>query len=416
MDYRISIFHRVKELANEPKLCLVISIIFALCAGILVGLGHAYTMIPPLLISIAYAMIAIKSINRLRNNVNYLISASTNGDFSYKFPLEGISKYERNVNRMLNVIVEHLEKLCENAREDEVFLGKIIDILDTGIIVADDNGHIIQCNKAARRLLDTHALTEIKQLPEEIAGVEIKKFSTQLRQKNISICTLTDVSRIMQTAEVDSWERLTRVLTHEVMNSLTPVNSIANSLSQYLEENNDSINPDIRHQIEVIKSSNLSLMDFVKNFRKITVLPEPKFQIFYLKPYLENIVSLAKAFNPSADLEFRLIVFPPDMMIYTDGNMLSRVLLNILKNAVEADSRHISIDVDLQEDEGIAISISNDGTLIPQDIANQIFTPFFTTKAEGTGIGLSLSRRIISRLGGTINLTTKPTTRFVIIL
>ena len=166
----------------------------------------------------------------------------------------------------------------------------------------------------------------------------------------------------------------------------------------------------------VIVSSSRSLMTFVKNFRKFSVLPEPKPQVFYLKPFIENIVAMARRFNNAEGISFSTMVFPPDAMLYTDGDMLNLVLVNLLKNAVEAGCTHVDVECKIRHDESVEIAVANDGEKIPDEVASEIFTPFYTTKECGSGIGLSLSRRIIARLNGTLTLTTTPYTRFTIVL
>lgn len=139
-------------------------------------------------------------------------------------------------------------------------------------------------------------------------------------------------------------------------------------------------------------------------------------RVFYVKPFLERIVSLVRGLPNVGEVDVRLTIFPPDAMAYTDSDLLGQVILNILKNAIEAGAGIVTVEAEIREDESIEIKLTNDGTPVPEHIASQIFTPFFTTKPTGSGIGLSLSRRIITRLDGTLTLTTKPHTRFTIIL
>ncbi len=377
--------------------------------------------------AIGCMVIAIRKGRRVRRNIDYLISAAMNGDFSYKFPVNDIAEDERKINVMLNQLVEHLENLSERARQQEAFLERVINLVDIGIIVANAKGHVIHSNRAALRLLSLPALTHICQLPDGDNGLEIKRTVSTLRGEAISIYTLTDISLMKQTTEVESMEKLTRVLTHEIMNSLTPVHSISETLSHNLQEDMPHVSTEeLRRQLDAIRSSSRSLMAFVKNFRKCTLLPEPDLKVIYLKPFLQCQVSIAKTFVPTAvneqqgkngtdgKVSFHLLVFPPDTMVYTDGNMLGQVIVNILKNAIEAGTTRIEIEATVRDDESVEIAISNDGGIIPDEIASQIFTPFFTTRPTGNGIGLSLSRRIITRLGGTLLLSTTPRTRFTI--
>lgn len=409
---------RIRRYLHEPALWSSMSILLTIasCGLYSSGLNYWWWIIC-LLAAIWCSERVIRETYRLRRSVNYLISAAMNEDFSYKFPVNNVAENERNINRMLNLLVEHLEHLSERARQQEEFLSMVINLVDIGIVVANEKGHVIHCNNAARQLLSLPVLKDICQIPTGNQGLEIKKRKAQLQGESIDIYTISDISHTIQTAEVESLSKLIRVLTHEIMNSLTPVNSISTTLSRQLAEGTKiTDNADLRQQIDAIRSSSSALMDFVKNFRKFTILPEPKPQLLYVKPFLERQLSLAKPYAEGKDVEMRLLVFPPDTMIYTDGNLLGQVIMNILKNAIEASPHLIETDVSVRDDESVEINISNDGELIPEDIYAQIFTPFFTTKNEGSGIGLSLSRRIVAQLGGTLTLSIRPDTKFTIIL
>lgn len=155
-------------------------------------------------------------------------------------------------------------------------------------------------------------------------------------------------------------------------------------------------------------------MTFVKNFRQFSVLPEVDMRVVYLRPLLEKCVRMAQTYVGDRGIDISLSCFPPDVMIYTDEALLGRVVVNILKNAVEAMPANISIEACLSADESVEIRIANDGEPIPDENTDHIFTPFFTTRPTGSGIGLSLSRRIVSHLGGTLTLKSRPNTCFVV--
>lgn len=396
-----------------PALWLSLSMVLTMGACALFAFGFAAWGVLTLLGAITCAVKVSTDIRRLRRRVVYLVTAAMNGDFSYKFPVSGVSEQEKEINLALNQFVSHLERLSMEAKENEAFLGLVINLIDSGIIVADSDGRVIKANKAALNLLSVPVLTDIRGIPMSPAGLHMSSTPCTLRGEKMTIYTVSDMRRQLQAAEVESWEKLTRVLTHEIMNSLTPVTSIAETLCS--ESYGLSLSgEEVRQQMEVILSGSRALMEFVRNFRKFTILPEPKPQVFYIRPFLQKMISLAKATEGSGQVEFTLSVFPPDAMAYADENMLSRVILNILKNAVEASSSMITVEADIRDDESVEITLANNGDVIPEEIASKIFTPFFTTKSGGSGIGLSLSRRIIDRLGGTLSLTTRPHTRFTI--
>ncbi|MDE6291807.1 MAG: HAMP domain-containing histidine kinase [Muribaculaceae bacterium] len=336
-----------------------------------------------------------------------MMDATVSGDFSYKFPTTDVSRDDRENNEMLNSIVAHFERLTNEVRQNEVFLARMINLTDIGLAVADANGDIRLHNEAALRLLERQALTHVCQIPEQaFVDLSIRKSDVTVNERSFTLFTISDISRKMQAVEVESWEKLTRVLTHEIMNSLTPIQSIAETMS------GKTSTQEAAEAFATISSSSRSLMQFVRNFREFSKLPEPNMKVLYLKPILRSCVRMAESFVKDMQVNITLTCFPPELMIYTDEALLSQVLLNVLKNALEACPKRISIEADERADESVEIRISNDGEPISDDTAQHIFTPFFTTRESGSGIGLSLSRRIITHLGGTLTLRTRPLTCF----
>ena len=394
---------------NGVGLWLVPAMALSAASGVLYAQGQVWWAVGVMLLALASAIRVMHAFRRMRRRLHYLFSAAVSGDFSYKFPMENVGEGEKEVNRILNRIVEHLESLTENARQNEEFLSVIINLVDIGILVANDKGHVVHSNKAALSLLSLPVINDVRQMPAGVPGLSVAQTPATLQGCRLTIYTITDIRKPLQAAEVESWEKLTRVLTHEIMNSLTPIRSIAESLS-------GEADAELAQQLAVISSSSGALMEFVKNFRKFSLLPPSNPRVFYLKPFVSKVVSLAKASEAAEGIEFNLMVFPPDAMVCTDESLLNQVLVNILKNAVEAAPANIDVTAKVRDDECVEISVTNDGELIPDNLADQVFTPFFTTKPSGSGIGLSLSRRIIAQLGGTLSLSTRPVTRFTIIL
>lgn len=378
------------------------------------GAGFCIAYNSPLWIFLALCAIycsyaLLRDTARVNRRMRYVIDATLSGDFSYKFPTINVNKEDRELNEMLNRIVEYFERLTNEVRQNEVFLGRLINLTDIGMIVADIRGDVRLLNDAALRLLDRQALTNVCQIPEQAhANLDIRQSDVTVNDRGFTLYTISDLSRELQAVEVESWEKLTRVLTHEIMNSLTPIQSIAETMSG--KENTR----EVTEAFETISSSCRSLMQFVENFREFNRLPEPKMQVLYLKPILESCVKMAESFANDLQVKISLACFPPELMVYTDGAQLGQVLLNIMKNAIEANPSKINVEADEKADESVEIRISNDGDLIPDETASHIFTPFFTTRSSGSGIGLSLSRRIITHLGGTLTFKTRPVTCFTV--
>ena len=220
-----------------------------------------------------------------------------------------------------------------------------------------------------------------------------------------------EVRQLVNHSEVESWEKLTRVLTHEIMNSTAPIASISSSLLN----RDDVVGTPLEEGIRAIHSTAARLNTFVVNYRKMSQLQKPEPQDFDLTPFLKNLTSL----YPELEWE---IDMPPTCTAHTDAALLHQVLINMVKNALEAGAKkmglkverietsyhHQSYQIETSNASRVSITISNDGKPIPPDVRSSIFIPFFTTKATGSGIGLSLSRQIIIKQGGSLELLDTP--------
>ena len=360
--------------------------------------------------------------------VTFLFDAIDNGDFSFNFPTEKGFKEDKILHKSLNRIKLFLQHTREEQMEREKYYEQILNAVDTGILVVDSHDNILQHNQAALRLLDTDVLTHMNQVKGKLKDEHLAKHETQamLKDKHVRIIALSDVSHELSNQEVDSWIKLIRVLTHEIMNTITPVTSLSETLLTRVTEDKD-----LKQGLETIHKTGTELLAFVNNYRRFTHVPQPQPALFYVEPFLERMALLC---NHEVEIE----VSPKDLLVYADESLLSHVVTNLLKNAVEAFKEKLSAErnkqdgneqgrnkqechsADLQSvaskkafirlkayantQESIIIDVSNNAGLIPEDVASHIFIPFFTTKPEGSGIGLSLSRQIMRVSGGSLSL------------
>ena len=348
--------------------------------------------------------------------VTFLFDAIDNGDFSFSFPTEKRFKEDKILHQSLNRIKFFLQHTREEQMDREKYYEQILNAVDTGILVVDSHDNILQHNQAALRLLDTDVLTHMNQVKEKLKEEHLAKHETQamLKDKHVRIIALSDVSHELSNQEVDSWIKLIRVLTHEIMNTITPVTSLSETLLTRVTEDKD-----LKQGLETIHKTGTELLAFVNNYRRFTHVPQPQPALFYVEPFLERMALLC---NHEVEIE----VSPKDLLVYTDESLLSHVVTNLLKNAVEAfrekerEDKQECRSEDLQSvaskkafirlqayanaQESIIIDVSNNAGLIPEDVASHIFIPFFTTKPEGSGIGLSLSRQIMRVSGGSLSL------------
>ena len=390
-----------------------------------------------LIIIIVLLLVAVVGYIRLyrhyRRNikkVTFLFDAIDNGDFSFNFPTEKGFKEDKILHKSLNRIKLFLQHTREEQMDREKYYEQILNAVDTGILVVDSHDNILQHNQAALRLLDTDVLTHMNQVKGKLKDEHLAKHETQamLKDKHVRIIALSDVSHELSNQEVDSWIKLIRVLTHEIMNTITPVTSLSETLLTRVTEDKD-----LKQGLETIHKTGTELLAFVNNYRRFTHVPQPQPALFYVEPFLERMALLCSH-------EVEIEVSPKDLLVYADENLLSHVVTNLLKNAVEAfkEKGKLSAErnkqdgneqgrnkqecrsADLQSaaskkafihlqayanaQESIIINVSNNAGLIPEDVASHIFIPFFTTKPEGSGIGLSLSRQIMRVSGGSLSL------------
>ena len=362
--------------------------------------------------------------------VRFLFDAIDNGDFSFYFPTEKRNKEDNILHQSLNRIKLFLQHTREEQMEREKYYEQILNAVDTGIMVVDSHDNILQHNQAALRLLDTDVLTHINQVKGKLKDEHLAKHETQamLKDKHVRIIALSDVSHELSNQEVDSWIKLIRVLTHEIMNTITPVTSLSETLLKELGSQElpfadsasaDSHSPNnfsvgllsaeqtkLKQGLETIHKTGTELLAFVNNYRRFTHVPQPQPALFYVEPFLERMAMLC---NHKVEIE----VTPKDLLAYADESFISHVVTNLLKNAVEAfnglqsepaTKASIRLHAYTNEQEAIIIDVSNNAGLIPDDVASHIFIPFFTTKPEGSGIGLSLSRQIMRVSGGSLSL------------
>ena len=347
--------------------------------------------------------------------VRFLFDAIDNGDFSFNFPTEKRNKEDNILHQSLNRIKFFLQHTREEQMEREKYYEQILNAVDTGIMVVDSHDNILQHNQAALRLLDTDVLTHMNQVKGKLKDEHLAKHETQamLKDKHVRIIALSDVSHELSNQEVDSWIKLIRVLTHEIMNTITPVTSLSETLLKELNnEKQNAAEPQpaeqakLKQGLETIHKTGTELLAFVNNYRRFTHVPQPQPALFYVEPFLERMAMLC---NHEVEIE----VTPKDLLAYADESLISHVVTNLLKNAVEAfnglqseptTKASIRLHAYTNEQEAIIIDVSNNAGLIPDDIASHIFIPFFTTKPEGSGIGLSLSRQIMRVSGGSLSL------------
>ncbi|MGN0282562.1 MAG: sensor histidine kinase [Prevotella sp.] len=338
---------------------------------------------------------------RTIGKVTFLFNAIDNLDFSFQFTEKG---HDRLINEALNRIRRIIETARHDLMERERYYERIINSVTTGIMVVDERSAVLQYNEAALRLLGVEMLTFENQVESKLASEDFAKRETtaQLGDKRVKIVAFSDIRSELSTREMESWTKLIRVLTHEIMNNVAPITSLSETLSHKATDG------EIKEGLAVINGTGKQLLSFVDNYRRLTLIPKPQPKLFYVKPFLERMVAISSEYSACSGITISLS--SPDLLLYADESLVSHVVTNLLKNAIEAEATAITIAAYTAADDSVCIDIDNNGKPIPTEEARQIFVPFFTTKPTGSGIGLSVSQQIMKQSGGSIELVASDAT------
>lgn len=367
----------------------------------------------------------IRSQKRLKESCNLILEAIRNNDYSFRLPADALGG-AKSLQQTLNEFGKLMGEQKQAMEQHERFYEQILSSVTTGVIVLNDQNKIVQVNKAATTLFDLPVLVTISQL-KKIGGetivrifdmqagekkqiqfttskgeiqLSIRVVKTVLNLQPVRIFILNDIRDEMEGKELESWIKLTRVLTHEVMNSLAPISSITETFLS----RKDVVNSPLYEGLYAIHETSTGLINFVDSYRKFSSLQDPHPKPFYITDLLSQLQGLTIV---PESISLTSLVEPEDLMVYADPNLIRQVFINLLRNAVQAigpAEGKIHIHAYMNKNEHVFIAVSNNGPMIPDDVVEHIFVPFFTTKKEGSGIGLSLSRQIMKLSRGNISL------------
>lgn len=386
--------------------------------------------------ALTYIVTRAATRRKIIGKIDFMSDALDSGETAFRY---SESRWRnRRLNKSLNRLRSIFEAEKADIRERERYFGTMLDHVQSGVIVIDGE-RIDYSNTVAKGFLgmaEISSLRQIGRISPDLANAfreasemesrasfisergtvqfSISACTARLHGKEVSIVTFNDITREMENNESESWTRLIRVLTHEIMNTVTPVASLSSALSQNLDSYSAE---DIRSALGTIASSSEGLISFVQSYRSLTHISAPVRKAFYLKDLVNDSVNIAKANWPSVNVLYREL--SSDVILYADYGQMSQVLNNLIKNAVQAGAGNVSITASIDKREQTVIDIANDGEPISASGQEQLFVPFYTTKgSSGTGVGLSLCRQIVRLNGGTIKLSssTPEATVFTIVM
>ena len=375
-------------------------------------------------------------IDKTNRNLAAFFQALNQNDFTTNFPETAQGKSFKELHISLNAITQKFKSMSTAKQAQHIYLESLVEHIRVGIISFDSKEKIHLINGAFKKMIGRTQLPYLKHLASVDEYLleairEIKPNQTQLiklktdhellqlslhasafkiQDTHYKLVSFQNIKNELDANEMDAWQKLIRVLTHEIMNSVTPISSLSSTLHDILASQSqaDTIQPDLLPKImtglEAIKVRSGGLQAFTETYRNLTRIPTPDFRKVDLNQLIDRIIILL---NPELKhVALNLHYHQPHTYIMADSDLLDQVLINIIKNALEAlsGSSQPALNISVQQAEDVTITIADNGPGIDKDKIDQIFIPFFTTKKGGSGIGLALSKQIIRLHNGTLHV------------
>lgn len=409
--------------------------------------NHIYFAIAALIFIIFQVTFLIKYLNQTNLKIAYFFESLKSEDFTIRFPEETNPKSLKQLHKSLNKVNHLIRETQIKNRAQENYYQEILKQAKIGILTLNNKGHILFSNPTAKRIFNCDPLNHIRQLEKvdkklfsllselkpferklfrltnerEIIQLAIKSTEVVLNENVLMLITIQDINHELDEKETDSWMKLIRVLTHEIMNTITPIASISESILNYYKSEKGILQAnqiDDNHikntvkGLEVIKNQGKDLMDFVQSYRSVLNIPIPDKKIIDVQKLLEKVKILASQETGFNAISFQVKNTSGNFEIFADEKQITQVLINLSKNAIQSlDKKEggiIELISGINNEKGKYIMIKDNGPGISKELIDQIFVPFFTTKTYGSGIGLSLSKQIMQIHGGSLKVHSVP--------
>jgi nitrogen fixation/metabolism regulation signal transduction histidine kinase len=362
--------------------------------------------------------------------------------------MEGLGSSFEELNMAFNEVINDFQRVRSEKEEHFYYLQTILQNIDISLIAYQSDGTIELINKSAKKLFQVSGLTNIKgleQVSKELVDVLLKikpdqselvkvyeeddflqlavyATTIKVKEKIITLVTIKDIQHVLEEQETEAWQKLIRVLTHEIMNSITPISSLSSTLDNLLRQyafegkgktpiDNESL-VEMEKAMQTINKRSNGLLHFVNTYRNLTRIPKPNFDIFRIEGLFSNIKLLMEKELNKHKIKLLTHIEPPKAEITADDQLIEQIIINLIKNAMHAlkgrENGEIRLNAFYNKRGRFTMQVTDNGPGILPDVLDKIFIPFFTTKTSGSGIGLSLSRQIMRLHGGTITAHSKP--------
>lgn len=400
------------------------------------------------LLIIGQIILLIRYVERTNRRLGHFLQSIRHSDFSSSFTEQDLGKSFDGLSREFNQVIDDFKKNRAEKEEHYNYLQTLVQHVTIGIIVFTKDGKVDIINNAFKKLLKIRSIRFIndlavvkEDLPEillklnagdktlikvflqdELLQLAVSATEFRMRGEEFVLVSLQNISSELDEKEIESWQKLIRVLTHEITNSITPISSLASTVREMLlKEDNEYIQlreldeediENIEGAITTIQNRSQGLLNFVEIYRNLTRIPKPNFRYLPLSDVFTRSKQLLKPKMDELNINCNVKLFPPDLMITADPDLLDQVIINLMLNAIDAvkkaDKPELEILATLNQSNRVIIDFQDNGYGIKPDILDKIFMPFFTSKKNGSGIGLSLSRQIMHLHKGSISVKSKP--------
>ncbi len=433
----------IRVLLLSATICLLAYLFFKtdfIAAAIFVCFLAAYQIFS----LIRYVTKTNRDLSRLLDSIKY-------ADFSQSFANNLTGSGFEELHGAFTGVIKEFQRAKIEKEEHFRFLQTIVDHVGLGLIAFNSEGEVELINNAAKKLLKIPRLGNIRDLEsvsptlvqklfelspggndlvklqqdDDLLQLSIYATGFVLRKQQLMLVAMQNIQNELEEKEMMSWQNLIRVLTHEIMNSITPIASLASTAFGLLKENQECEVPetvnevmvDVRDAVNTIEKRSKGLLTFIENYRELTRIPKPDFMIVLIKDLFERVEHLMKDQIELKSIDFSMKIDPESLEITADPGLIEQVLINLCKNSVEAvdgiSKPKIKLKAATDGRGNPVIKVADNGKGITQEVAEKIFIPFFTTKQQGSGIGLSLSRQIMRQHKGTLGVSSTPNEKTV---
>ncbi len=427
---------------------ILLTAVVALAVALVDNENLRITWVILLAIAVFQVYELIRFAERTNRKLAQFFQSSRYSDFSTTFTDPHLGKTFKDLNKEFNEVINEFRKNRAEKNEQHNYLLTVVQHISIGIIAFHPDGKVDLFNNSVKKLLKINTLRNVKDLSkiseelaqkvfklkagdklltkviveDELLQLSISATQLKLRGKDLTLVSLQDIHAELEEKEIESWQKLIRVLTHEIMNSITPISSLVSTVDEMLidetkeqmalkELDNDDVQS-VREALTTISNRSQGLLNFVDIYRNLTRIPKPNFRHFKISELFQQDARLLQPKFEKVNADFSYSIDPDNLMVTADPDLVDQILINLIVNSIDAvkhvENPQIRLRAFLNKNSRMIVEVSDNGCGIKPDRMDKIFMPFYTSKDNGSGIGLSLSRQIMHLHKGNISVRSKP--------